>query len=99
MKSEAADAAQYAINADSQNPKGSQLSIFFIIFSFITLGYFRLAKAFGASKDFDSALDAIQNGLKLVPEDKALLAEEKNLRKLKKSAAEAEKKKYAKMFG
>jgi len=83
MKSEAADAAQYAINADSENPKG----------------YFRLAKALGASKDFESALDAIQNGLKLVPEDKALLAEEKNLKKLKKSAVEAEKKKYAKMFG
>ena len=63
------------------------------------LGYFRLAKALGASKDFESALDAIQNGLKLVPEDKALLAEEKNLKKLKKNAVEAEKKKYAKMFG
>jgi len=83
MKSEAADAAQYAINADSNNPKG----------------YFRLAKALGASKDFDSALEAIQNGLILVPEDKALIAEEKNLKKLKKTAAEAEKKKYAKMFG
>ena len=58
-----------------------------------------MAKALGASKDFESALDAIQNGLKLVPEDKALLAEEKNLKKLKKSAVEAEKKKYAKMFG
>jgi len=83
MKSEAADAAQYAINADSENPKG----------------YFRLAKALGASKDFDTALEAIQNGLKLVPEDKALLAEENNLKKLKKRANEAEKKKYAKMFG
>ena len=71
----------------------------FQIFGFFFLGYFRLAKALGASKDFESALDAIQNGLKLVPEDKALLAEEKNLKKLKKNAVEAEKKKYAKMFG
>jgi len=82
-RSEAAQAAQYAIDVDSTNPKG----------------YFRLAKALSASKDYDTALEAINSALKQSPEDKSLLKESQTLKKLKKTAFEAEKKKYSKMFG
>ena len=34
MKSEAADAAQYAINADSENPKGSSKMTMFFLYLF-----------------------------------------------------------------
>ena len=63
------------------------------------LGYFRLSKALAASKDFDEALCQVNQALKLAPDDKALLREEQSLKKMKKAAAEAEKKKYSKMFG
>jgi len=62
-------------------------------------GYFRLAKALGASKDFEAALNQIKEALRLAPEDKTLLREEQYLKKMKKTATEAEKKKYSKMFG
>ena len=50
MKSEAADAAQYAINADSENPKGSTIFIrpfskWIQIFGFFRL--FSIGKSFG----------------------------------------------------
>jgi peptidyl-prolyl isomerase D len=81
--SKAADSAKKAIKADKYNPKA----------------YFRLAKALGASKDFEAALNQIKEALRLAPEDKTLLREEQSLKKMKKTATEAEKKKYSKMFG
>ena len=62
-RSEAAQAAQYAIDVDSTNPKGFWEKLKF--WRQFLIGYFRLAKALSASKDYDTALEAINTALKV----------------------------------
>lgn len=79
----AENAARKAIKAVPENPKG----------------YFRLARALTASKDYEAALQELSTAIKLTPEDKALIKEQHSIKKLQKQYIEAEKKKYSKMFG
>jgi len=81
--SKADSAARRAIKADPKNPKG----------------YFRLARALSASKEYDSALKELATAASLAPEDRAITKEQQAIKAAQKKYNEGEKKKFAKMFG
>jgi len=81
--SKADNAARRAIKADPKNPKG----------------YFRLARALSASKEYDSALKELATAASLAPEDRAITKEQQAIKAAQKKYNEGEKKKFAKMFG
>jgi len=81
--SKADSAARRAIKADPKNPKG----------------YFRLARALSASKEYEEALKQLATAASLAPEDRAITKEQQAIKAAQKKYNEGEKKKFAKMFG
>ena len=64
-----------------------------------SVGYFRLARALTANKEYDGALKHISKAMELAPDDKGVLKEQHAIKTMQKKYNDAEKKKYSKLFG